>query len=326
MSLPAVDITLRSTVERYVAHQRALGKRFRWQAYVLASLVAYVERAKAADLDAALFDAWCRSGKGKSSNARRGCQLVVHKFCRYRRRLYPKCFVPDATRFARRTQSRVPVIFGAPEVVRMLRFAAMLPGHPHHPMRGPALRLIIILLYTTGMRRGEVTHLSLSDIDLKAATIRIRDSKFHKTRIVPLSSSTLAAVRAYLRVRLAPPWDISPDAPLFGHQHGTVVFRPYADVAMTHFVSTALAAARVFDAEGRPAHVHDFRHSFAVQALLRWYRQGVDVSARLPQLSMYMGHVSIASTALYLHFIPEVARAASRRFHREFGDLLGGVS
>jgi integrase len=259
-------------------------------------------------------------------NARRGAQLVVHRFCRYRRRIYPECFVPDATRFARRTQGRVPVIFGAPEVTRMLKFAAMLPGSASYPLSGPGLRLIIILLYTTGMRRGEVERLALSDIDLKSGTIRIRDSKFHKTRIIPLSSSTLTAVRAYLRVRLAPPWDIGPGAAVFGHQHGVVEFRGYSGGGMHQLVRTALAAARVTDADGHTAHVHDFRHSFAVQALLRWYRQGVDVSAKLPQLSMYMGHVSIASTAHYLHFIPEIARAASRRFHREFGVLIGGVS
>jgi integrase/recombinase XerD len=95
---------------------------------------------------------------------------------------------------------------------------------------------------------------------------------------------------------------------------------------MHQLVRTALAAARVIDADGHTARVHDFRHSFAVQALLRWYRQGVDVSAKLPQLAMYMGHVSIASTAHYLHFIPEIARAASRRFQREFGVLIGGAS
>jgi integrase/recombinase XerD len=326
MNGKSLDYALAPTVERYVAHQRALGKRFEREAYELSRLVKYVQRAGASDVNAPLFDGWSRSCCGSSMNARRGAQLAVHKFCRYRRRLYPECFIPDATRFARRTQGRVPVIFGAPEVARMLKFAAMLPGSASYPLSAPGLRLIIILLYTTGMRRGEVERLALSDIDLTSGTIRIQDSKFHKTRIIPLSSSTLTAVRAYLRVRLAPPWDIGADAAVFGHQHGVVEFRGYSGGGMHQLVRTALAAARITDADGHTAHVHDFRHSFAVQALLRWYRQGVDVSAKLPQLSMYMGHVSIASTAHYLHFIPEIARAASRRFHREFGVLVGGVS
>ena len=326
MNAKTLDLGLAPTIDRYVAHQRALGKGFRRPAYELARLVRYVQDAGATDIDARLFDGWSRSCCGSSMNARRSAQLTVHRFCRYRRRLYPRCFMPDPTRFARRTPARVPVIFGAPEVARMLKFAAMVPGSAHHPLSGAALRLMIILLYTTGMRRGEVARLTLSDIELQAGTLRIRDSKFHKTRIIPLSSSTLTAIRGYLKARLAAPWDIGADAPLFGHQHGCDRFRGYSGGGMHHLVATALDAARVVDDAGRRAHIHDFRHSFAVNVLLRWYGQGVDVSAKLPQLSMYLGHVSIASTAHYLHFIPEIARAASRRFHREFGALVGGAS
>jgi integrase len=326
MNGKSLESGLVPTIDRYVAHQRALGKHFDRAAYELSRLARYVQEAGATDIDAALFDGWSRSCCGPSMNARRGAQLTVHRFCRYRRRLEPECFMPDATRFARRTPGRVPVIFGAPEVARMLQFAAMVPGHVHHPLSGAALRLMIILLYTTGMRRGEVARLALSDLDLKAGTLRIRDSKFHKSRLIPVSSSTLTAIRGYLKVRLAAPWDISADAPLFGHQHGCDRFRGYSGGGMQRLVASALNAARVVDGAGRRAHLHDFRHSFAVNALLRWYGQGVDVSAKLPQLSMYLGHVSIASTAYYLHFIPAIARAASRRFHREFGALIGGAS
>ena len=321
----SLDEGLVPTIDRYVAHQRALGKRFDRAAYELSRLARYVHGAGATDIDARLFDGWSRSCCGSNMNARRSAQLTIHRFCRYRRRLYPQCFVPDPMRFAHRTPARVPVIFGAAEVARMLKFAAMVPGHVHHPLSGATLRLMIILLYTTGMRRGEVARLALSDVDLKAGTLRIRDSKFHKSRLIPVSSSTLTAIRGYLKVRLAAPWDIGADAPLFGHQHGCDRFRGYSGGGLYHLVAGALDAACVVDGAGRRAHVHDFRHSFAVNALLRWYGQGVDVSAKLPQLSMYLGHVSIASTAYYLHFIPAIARAASRRFHRQFGALIGGA-
>lgn len=321
----ALPHTLTPTVQRYVAHQRALGKSFGRQAYVLSQLLRFIERAGAADLSATVFDAWSASGGGASPNARRSAQQIVHRFCRYRHQLEPACFIPDPLRFTRRCPYREPVIFGAQEVARMLRYATLLPGNVHFPMSRAALRLMIILLYTTGMRRGELKELRLFDIDLSAATIRIRDSKFHKTRLIPISRSTAHAVRDYLRVRLLPPWDITAESPLFGHQHGYEAFRGYSGTGLHRLIASALSAARVVDAAGRPAHVHDFRHSFAVQALLRWYRQGVDVSAKLPQLSMYMGHASIASTAHYLHFIPQIARAASRQFHRQCGALIGGA-
>jgi len=142
---------------------------------------------------------------------------------------------------------------------------------------------------------------------------------------VPLSSSCRSALREYLCVRLAPPWNIGPDAALLGHHHGTQHFKGYSPGGMSHLVTKILRDAWICDAHGQPAHVHDFRHSFAVHALLRWYRQGADVQAKLPQLSMYMGHVSIASTAHYLHFVPDVARAASRRFGKQFGHVVGGA-
>jgi integrase len=85
-------------------------------------------------------------------------------------------------------------------------------------------------------------------------------------------------------------------------------------------------AAGVRDAEGRLPRVHDVRHSFAVQALLRWYRNGADVQSCLPALAMYMGHVSITSTAYYLHWIPEIADTASRQFERRYGHLIAGES
>lgn len=78
-----------------------------------------------------------------------------------------------------------------------------------------------------------------------------------------------------------------------------------------------------------PRHLHaalpgirHSRHSFAIECLLRWYREGADVQSQLPKLAMYMGHVSIASTAYYLRWIPELAQAASDRFEASFGDLV----
>ena len=74
--------------------------------------------------------------------------------------------------------------------------------------------------------------------------------------------------------------------------------------------------------DGRRPRIHDLRHSFAIECLLRWYREGADVQSQLPKLAMYMGHVSIASTAYYLRWIPELAQAASDRFEASFGDLV----
>jgi integrase len=91
-------------------------------------------------------------------------------------------------------------------------------------------------------------------------------------------------------------------------------------------INRLLVAADVLDAEGRRPRVQDMRHSFAVQALMRWYRDGADVQSNLPRLAIYMGHVSIVSTAHYLHFVPAMRQLASDRFEVAFGNIIEEVS
>jgi integrase len=324
MSLVIPVTSFERSAVRYIRHQRALGLQFRRQTYVLRRLARFLTEPE--ELDGERFEAWMRSLRHTSGTSRRGDALVIRKFCLYRRRTEPDCFVPDPLYFPRRVQPIAPVILGPAEIARMLETIEAWPPNTQHPLYKLTYRIALILLYTTGMRRGELARLTLADVDLKSRTLRIRESKFHKTRIVPISSSAARELRRYLVLRLAPPWDVSIDAPLLGDQHGSAHFRAYAPGALSHGLHKLFRDAQVRDPHGRHPRVHDLRHSFAVQALLRWYRAGVDVQAKLPQLSMYLGHVSIVSTAYYLHFNPEIAAAAHRRFARHFGYLAqGGV-
>jgi integrase len=182
------------------------------------------------------------------------------------------------------------------------------------------MRFAIVLLYTAGLRRGEVVRLTLSDVDTKDGVLRIRDSKFHKSRWIPLSRSATRELQRYLRIRCQAGFDQHPEAPLFL----TLNHRAYSG---TVFRSQFLALCRragVRGNDGRLPRLHDMRHSFAVGALLRWYENGEDVQVALPRLAMYMGHVSIASTAYYLRIMPEVLQRASERFARSCPHLLEG--
>jgi integrase/recombinase XerD len=98
----------------------------------------------------------------------------------------------------------------------------------------------------------------------------------------------------------------------------------YTGTGLSRGLQLLIRSANVQSTDGRRPRIHDFRHSFAVQALLRWYRQGADVQSNLPKLAMYMGHVSIVSTAYYLKWIPDIATAASDRFEARFGHLISG--
>jgi integrase/recombinase XerD len=312
-------------IGRWLAHQRALGRDYDGAGRILRHLQRFVAmQLRAPDLELAGFDLWCDSLRHLAATTLRGRQLAVRKFCLYRQREEPDCFVPDPLYFARSCPYRRPVIIEPQQVAQMLAVADNLAPTTNSPLLPAVMRLAVIILYTAGLRRGELVRLNLDDVEPRTGLVRIRASKFHKSRLVPLSSDARLAVRAYLRQRLAPPFGAGPNAPLLCN--GARGHRQYTGAGLRQAIDRLFIAANVVDTEGRRPRVHDIRHSFAVQALMRWYRAGVDVQSHLPRLAMYMGHVSIVSTAHYLHFVPAIRELASDRFEAAFGELAAEAS
>lgn len=309
---------------RYVEHMKALGRRFYSEAWMINRLCRFLAENGAADLDQTLFEQWCVTHQAMHANVRRSYQRIVRNLCLYRHRSEPDCFIPNASRFPQRRPTRLPVIMGPSDIARLLRATDELRIHGAVPLRPAMMRLAVVLLYTAGLRRGELVRLRLGDIDLTNGTAMIRDTKFFKSRLVPLSKDAQRELRSYLNQRLAAPWNLSAEAPLIGgHQH-TSVIHEYCGNAINSGFRKLCRAADVRDTDGRLPVIHDFRHSFAVQALLRWYHNGADVQSCLPKLAMYMGHVSIVTTAYYLHWIPEISCIASRQFEGQYGYLIDG--
>jgi integrase len=177
-----------------------------------------------------------------------------------------------------------------------------------------------VRLYTTGLRRGELLRLTRGDYDPQAHTLLIRESKFHTSRLVPLSADAAVELEASLAARRPRGRPVAGDAPLLGH--GPRSRRAYTGGGFAQGLRALLRTARIRTAAGRLPRVHDLRHTFAVHALVRWYRAGVDVQAKLPLLAAYLGHVSIVSTQVYLPFVEPLAAAASARFARACGALV----
>jgi integrase len=307
-------------IDVWLTHQRSLGRGYEGEQWILAHLQSFVASSNAADLDQTGFDRWCESFAHLSAITRRHRQLAVRKFCLFRQRAEPDCFVPDPLYFVRLCPYQRPVIIEPSQVAQMLMAADSLAPTTNSPLLPWTMHLAIVILYTAGLRRGELARLTLEDVEPRTGVLRIQASKFHKSRLVPLSPTANGALRAYLRQRLAAPFSTDPRAPLLccGHhgRHG------YSGGGLGQAIDRLFNAADVMDAEGRRPRVHDMRHSFAVQALVRWYRGGADVQSNLPRLAMYMGHVSIVSTAHYLHFVPAMRHLASERFEAAFGDLV----
>ena len=308
----------------WLKHQRSLGRGYDGEQWILEHLRGFLSTTNNTDLDQAGFDLWCNSFRHLSTTTRRGRQLAVRKFCRFRQRTEPGCFVPDPLYFVRLLPYRRPVIVEPEQVARLLSAADKLAATANSPLLPAVMRMAVILLYTAGLRRGELVRLTLDDVEARTGLLRIRASKFHKSRLVPLSPDASDALRVYLRQRLATPFDPAACTPLLCC--GSRCHHGYTGAGLADAINRLFVVADIKDNEGRRPRVHDMRHSFAVQALIRWYRDGADVQSNLPRLAMFMGHVSIVSTAHYLHFVPTMRNLASERFEAAFGDVVAEVA
>ena len=149
----------------WLTHQRSLGRGYDGEQRVLAHLQRYVASTSAADLDQAGFDRWCASFANLSATTRRGRQLAVRKFCLFRQRTEPDCFVPDPLYFARLCPYRRPVIIEPSQVEQMLTVADSLVPTANSPLLPEAMHLAVVILYTAGLRRGELARLVLENIE-----------------------------------------------------------------------------------------------------------------------------------------------------------------
>lgn len=207
------------------------------------------------------------------------------------------------------TSQRIPFVFDTAQARQLLAAAAALPDNPRAPQRGLTYRCIFALCYGLGLRAGEACGLRLGDVDLEHDLLVVRGGKFGKNRLVPFGPRISELLREQVRRRQGAAPTLAADTPLFSFNGRTCIHPGTASQTFHHLVGDLPVGDGV-----SPPRLHDLRHSFAVGRLLRWYREGVDPSTRLHQLSTFLGHVDPASTAIYLSLTPELLGEANRRF------------
>jgi integrase/recombinase XerD len=305
--------TLRRRAEQYLAMRRALGFKLTTWGSKLMSFIGYLEAAGATVIttDAALTWATATS-RGSTDMVYLARRLdVVRIFARHMRTLDPATEIPPEDVLACRYRRIVPYLY-SPEEIAALLFAA---GRLAPPLRAATWQSVLGLLAVTGMRISEVCRLDHDDVDLIGGVLTIRDSKFGKSRDLPIHETTTIALRDYdrLRDRLCP----VPVVPSF-----------FVSTRSTRLDAHNMSKtfAELLDAAGvrppsarRRQRIHDLRHTFAVATLLEWYRAGVDVQARLPLLATYLGHVDPKSSYWYLTGTPELLQLAAARAEHAFG-------
>ncbi|AZO50286.1 MAG: integrase [Mesorhizobium sp.] len=294
---------LRTALERYVGMRQGLGYKYHGPARRLSDFVTFMEACGAETVTTALAMKWVTLiGRQPSWSIR---LTDVRCFAQHLAHFDPLTEVPpqDAVSPARRAK---PYIYTDAEITALLAAALSLP--PANALRRWTYHCLFGFIAVAGLRHSEALDLLRDDVDLDQGILTIRETKFGKSRLVPLHATTVAVLSDYAARRDA--HLVAPRSPYFfvAEQGGRLLHQ------YVHRVCWQLSRQIGLRQRGQRngPRIHDLRHRFAVHALTNWYRAGEDVERELPVLSTFLGHANVRDTYWYLSAAPELMTHAAR--------------
>lgn len=307
--------SIRQAVEDYIALRRGLGFKLREAADLLRDFSDFLERNQSTCITTDLAVQWAK----RTVHARPpkwGQRLsVIRVFAKHRSAADPRTEIPPLHLLPSAYARGVPYIFSERDIRRLERAAKAL--QPKAKLRRWTYSRLFGLLAVTGLRTGEALGLTRDAVDLNSGILTIRESKFGKSRLVPLHHSTTNVLRRYARMRDEEhPFPKTPA--FFVSERGG----PVSKSALTYIFHMLRCKIGIESGPGRRRpRLHDLRHAFAVRTILGWYRAGLDVERQMPLLSTYLGHAAVKHTYWYLSAVPELLRWAVVRLETTLGDL-----
>ena len=305
---------LRRDAGRFIQFKHALGHPYQRGAFEIERFLLFVGQHWDEQEPIPLAEAihrWCGRLPNRKAVTLANEFGVIRQLCLYRRRRDPTSYVPEHSWAPVKASRFSPYIFSSDEIRRLLAAAS---AHEGRFIWASMLRRLVLILYCTGLRLGEAVRLQMADVNLERGTLTICNSK-RRTRIVPIRDDLVAELRCYLddrRELLIAQRRGDPQA-LFVRRNGSPLTTPAASEALRRM----LRRLGIKPAQGRlGARPYELRHAFAVHRLTRWAAEGVDIHARLPLLSAYLGHQNILGTEVYLKATPQLLALASTRFEQ----------
>ena len=297
---------LTQAVEDYLELRRGLGFKLREYGECLHEFVSFLTERGAGHITCTLAVEYSCSRKYEKpiSWARR--LIIIRGFAQHRQATDPATEVPHRRLLPFRSKRAGPYLYTHDEIARLLQSALTMVSP--HPLRQRTHYCLLGLLAVTGMRLGEALSLWPEDVDLDQGIITVRRTKFDKNRLVPLHPSTCVVLRDYARLRDETHARRRRVVPFFfAAIHGTRLTNSGVNMVFRD-LSRQIGLRKPGGGPG--PRLHDFRHRFAVETLLCWYRSGEDVTRRMPILSTYLGHGNVSGTYWYLTNTPELMSAA----------------
>lgn len=302
--------TLLTLADEYLATRRALGAKLEDAGRMLRNFLAFLEQSQATLITTPLALQWATAPRNAQPAHWARRLSVVRAFARYASVADPRHEVPPPGLLSAKPRRATPYIYSDKEITDLLGAACGLSGKTG--LRPRTYATLLALLAVSGMRSSEPLRLDRDDVDLERGVLTVRGSKFGKSRHIPVHESTRRALATYAtqRDRLCP----QPlDPAFFLSERGTRIVQNTLEQT---FVQLSKQVGLRGPADSRGPRLHDLRHRFAVSAVLRWYRDGVDVERQLPRLATYLGHVHVRDTYWYLTATPELLQMVTRRLER----------
>ncbi len=317
---------LAPALARFLESKRAAGYRYRDEARALHVLDRFLAQRLLPDdpvITTEVVRAFVARRDRESETTRQHRLSLIREVCRFLALEQPRTVIPGPRFLGIHRRGFVARVLTHTEGQRFLDACEQLASRHGSPLRGPVLGSALIVLYLTGLRAGELLRLTLTDVDLTAAVLRVRDTKFGKSRLVPIAPDVVARLQRCHQMVTERVGERGPDAPFFPAPSRRSYSLSYSLSALRESFHQVLADAGIAHRSGgRSLRLHDLRHSFAVLRLTLWYRQRVNLGSLLPALATYMGHVGLTSTQRYLQLSEDVLDEITRRHGARFGYLI----
>jgi len=303
---------LRDLISDYLAFRRALGHGLAGEAFILHAFCKSTGHESLSALTAHEVRAYLYHGDvSQETVAKRHRALSgLYRYLAGRHGIHLPA-LPRAPQS--RTTAFVPYIYSHEELKRLLQATPIACQNSLALFDADTLRTVLLLLYGAGLRLGEAIRLNVGDVDLDEAVLTVRQTKFHKTRLVPLGQD-LTRVLIDHRQRCDRRRVPDPDCPFFRLRNGERIKQSTTERTFRS-LRTIARVSRKGGSRQQPR-LHDLRHTAAVHRLIAWYRRGADLQDLLPRLATYLGHKDLSGTRRYLTLTPPLLREASKRFER----------
>jgi integrase/recombinase XerD len=301
---------LRKDLEEYLSIRRKLGFKLRRAGKLLHNFVLFAEKEGVSFITTELALRWATQPIACQPAWLASRLGIVRGFAQYQSVIDPRTEIPSQELLPYRYYRRPPYIYSNDEVIRLIKAAQQLQSPLG--LRAATYSVVFGSLAVTGMRISELIDLNQKDVDLMHGILTVRQTKFGKSRLVPIHPSTQKSLQKYdsLRGKIFP----KPETESFFISEQGTRLTDWTVRGIFVKLSRQIGLRGPHDSYG--PRLHDFRHSFATKTLLDWYRKGVNVDRHMPELSTYLGHAHVSDTYWYLSAVPELMQLAAMRLEQ----------